>query len=230
MTLALDYIGKQLQKGLSSSTDVLSLVVMRDSAEVVISKQPMDWILFNRVIDLLHSSRPMHHGKYIPALEAAEKLLLSNSHGSCALMLCFLSDGQPSDTVGRSDAVGRALRETIKQKKLKLVSQRIEALASRFGRRLTVASIGFSGVHEDFQVCAWLAGIVCSLKSHVTSSPATAEREQSVKSYIKFILPFNSCRSLKRWARRLRSMGAVESLRHRCYPLMPFLTCLARFL
>ena len=148
VVLALEFIAKQLDDGSAKCTDVLSLIVMREGAQVVIDKHPMDWTLFNSVIDLLHTSRPMEHGNYLPALQLAEELLMSNSHGSCALMLCFLSDGQPSDRVGRSSILG----ESLEGKKLKLVVQRIEALASRFGRRLTIASVGFSGRHENFQV------------------------------------------------------------------------------
>ena len=157
VVLALEFIAKQLTDGSWKCTDVLSLIVMREGAEIVIDRKPMDWTLFNSVIDLLHSSRPMEHGNYLPALQLAEELLTSNSHGSCALMLCFLSDGQPSDKVGRSTIFG----ETLQGKKLNLAVQRIEALASRFGRRLTIATIGFSGTHENFQVIVYVILYSC---------------------------------------------------------------------
>ena len=38
----------------------------------------------------------------MPALDAAEKLLLSNGFGACALPVFFLSDGKPSDCLTKA--------------------------------------------------------------------------------------------------------------------------------
>lgn len=102
----------------------------------------MDWLVFNDVIRLLRSSEPMFDGNYLPSLEAAEALLLSSSLGGCALQLLVLSDGRPSD-----QGVNVAAAAT----------ERICALASRFGRRLSVTTIGFGDPSEPFALLERMA-------------------------------------------------------------------------
>ena len=52
------------------------------------------------MIDLLRNQEPFFEGNYLPALDASETLFLSNTYGSCALTLFFLSNGKAnSDTV-----------------------------------------------------------------------------------------------------------------------------------
>ena len=81
-------------------------------------------------------ARPNQAGNYLPALRLAERCLLSNTTGSCALMLVFLSDGRPSDRLH----VGPG---SVPAKWQELLGVHVGALASRFGRRLTVGTIGF---------------------------------------------------------------------------------------
>ena len=156
LTVAVDFVAKQLETGKSSDTDVVSVVAMCSESTIVIDRQPHDWLLFNRLVDLLRSQEPHFDGNYMPALDAAERLLLSNTYGSCALTLFFLSDGKPSDkvprgvarSVGSSDPV--ALHSAV-------MGERIDDLASRFGRRLTVICVGFAAPSEDFRILENLA-------------------------------------------------------------------------
>eukprot|EP00959_Pyramimonas_sp_CCMP1952_P384662 8061716-Pyramimonas_sp.AAC.1 len=99
VTLATDVVAKRLESGEACDTDVFSLIVMNDRSQVLFYQRPMDWLLFNDLIDQLRSAQPSCHGNYLPALDEAETLLLSNTHGSCALLLLFLSDGKPSDKI-----------------------------------------------------------------------------------------------------------------------------------
>ena len=45
LTLAVDVVKYGLESGERKATDVLSVVFMKDSATVVIDRQPFDWIL-----------------------------------------------------------------------------------------------------------------------------------------------------------------------------------------
>ena len=83
----------------------------------------------------VRTHKPGGHGYYAPALEEAEILLNMNRSGSCAAVLFFFSDGRPSDK-NKADLPGR-----------------MGALASRFGRRLTVTCVGMANqATEDFSI------------------------------------------------------------------------------
>ncbi len=140
LTIALDFVAKQIEDGKSSETDVVSIVEMGINSRVLIEKKPHNWLLFNNVIDLLRTQEPHFDGNYMPALDEAESLLCSNTCGSCALTLFFFSDGKPSDHLPRGNGGYKAF-----------IGNRIESLSSRFGRRLTVMTVGFAD-SEDFSV------------------------------------------------------------------------------
>jgi hypothetical protein len=150
VSLSLDWVAVQLEGGGGKGSDVVSLVAMNDTADVILRHRPVDWLLFNDLLDLRQSLRPRSHGNYLPALDAAEDLFYTNTCGGCALQLLFLSDGQPSDRVTRGPG-------TTPQKRLQQATSRISALASRFGRRLTIGTIGLGGGDEDFSVLEAMA-------------------------------------------------------------------------
>eukprot|EP00986_Skeletonema_menzelii_P007373 scaffold2884_cov141-Skeletonema_menzelii.AAC.8 len=126
LTLALDYIGKRLRTGEATSKDFLSLVELGGDQEYLLRYQPIDWILYNRIVDLLRGHHPCGGGNYLPAIDKAHNLLSYNRSGKCALQLIFLTDGAPSDFNGN-------------QVMSKYEScNRIASLARRFGSRLTV--------------------------------------------------------------------------------------------
>jgi hypothetical protein len=125
LCLAVDYIGKRLRTGEATSKDFLSLVELGGTEEYLLSYQPMDWILYNRIVDFLRSHKPCGEGNYLPAINKAQHLLSFNKSGKCALQLIFLTDGVPSDFGN--------------QERCKYESCiRIASLARRFGSRLTV--------------------------------------------------------------------------------------------
>jgi len=132
MALARDYIQKPLESGSRCSSDLISVVVMKDKAHVVMEYQPIDWVLYNLFIDLREWSvlRPSGPGNYLPALDAAEGLLMNNQRGSCSLSLMFFSDGKPSDHGNFASRMGQ--------------------IAAKFGRRLSVTCIGMADAEEDF--------------------------------------------------------------------------------
>ena len=77
---------------------------------ISIDRQPTDWVLYNRIIDLLRSSEPHFDGNYLPSLRQAESLLMhSTAKQHCALTLSLLSDGKPSDQAPRCPGIGQIL-------------------------------------------------------------------------------------------------------------------------
>jgi len=126
LSLAVDYIGKRLRTGEATSKDFFSLVELGGDQKYLLRYQPMDWILYNGIIDFLRSHHPCGGGNYLPAIDKAQSLLSYNMSGKCALQLIFLTDGAPSDFSGCQE---RSKYEAC---------NRIAALACRFGSRLTV--------------------------------------------------------------------------------------------
>ena len=97
ITLALTWVQDEIFAGTRTSTDVLSLVSMRNDSELIVDAEPVDWLLFNKLIVLLRTSMPGEGDVYSQAIDLAEKCLMRNTMGSCALALLFFSDGRPSD-------------------------------------------------------------------------------------------------------------------------------------
>jgi len=131
MSLARDYVKIPLDNGIRTGTDLISVIIMREEAEILLACEPTDWCLYNKFLDLREWEhlKPSGHGNYMPALAMAQKMLNLNTKGSCALALLFFSDGKPSDI--QHDHVG-AMGE----------------LASKFGRRLTIACIGMASAAD----------------------------------------------------------------------------------
>ncbi|KAL7462090.1 hypothetical protein ACHAXS_002491, partial [Conticribra weissflogii] len=125
LCLAVDYIGKRIISGEATPMDFMSIVELGGSDRCILKHQPIDWILYNKVIDYLRSRLPKGPGQYIPAIDTAQQLLSINKSGKCALQLVFLTDGVPSDF---------GCQDLCKYE----ACNRIASLASRFGSRLTV--------------------------------------------------------------------------------------------
>jgi hypothetical protein len=132
IALARDFVKKQLGRKTATMYDLVSVVLMNETAEAVMVCYPMHWYIYNKFVRFREwkTIRPRGPGNYLPALEKAEKLLDKNSSASCSLSLLFFSDGKPSD------------RGPFKE--------RMGAIASKFGRRLTVCCIGMADDSEDF--------------------------------------------------------------------------------
>ncbi len=136
MALARDYVKDLLTKGLRGPNDLISIVSMKEEAEVVIMCEPTSWTLYNKLVDLREWTKlkPSGHGFYLPAIAKAEELLTCNSNASCALSLLFFSDGKPSDPKPHHPMIVRNMGN----------------LASKFGRRLSVSCIGMAEKSTDF--------------------------------------------------------------------------------
>jgi Mg-chelatase subunit ChlD len=134
--LAREFVKSQLEKESTSMYDLVSVVSMRDTAEVVLHCEPTDWVLYNKLVDMSEwtTLKPQGHGYYKHALEKAEELLRLNDLGSCASSLFFFSDGRPSDS-----------------KNVDLAAT-MGSIAARFGRRLTICCVGMANQKEDFSI------------------------------------------------------------------------------
>ena len=159
LTLATDFVASQLETKQAKATDVVSIVGMNQVGTLLVDRQPTDWILFNRLIGLLHTEEPKSDGNYLPALKMAEKILRDTTASSCALMLLVLSDGKPSDHLS-SRIFSPELRapKILHSDKIQLrTNPCIDALVSQFGRRLAIHTISFAGPSEDFAVLRAMA-------------------------------------------------------------------------
>jgi hypothetical protein len=143
VAVALDYLAHRLETGAACPLDVISIVSLSSQVQYLVREEPASWVLYNRILQVYKEQTfpACGHGPYIPSLIAAENLLTRNSNAACALALCFLSDGCPSDC-----AVKKGY--TKEEWKLK-ISERVGNLAKMFGRRLTFAAIGI-GSPDDF--------------------------------------------------------------------------------
>ncbi|KAJ3288812.1 hypothetical protein HDU79_004566 [Rhizoclosmatium sp. JEL0117] len=146
-TLALDFVGAQLDQGLLRGTDVVSVIEMRDEAEVVLEREPITNVLFNKLIERRTKSKPASHGNYVNAFKAAQELFEVDEYNeTCALLLIFLSDGKPSDQVTKYS--GQSVQD--------LISTRIASMALDFGNRLILGTVGFAK-DQDFSVLDQMA-------------------------------------------------------------------------
>lgn len=102
LCLAIDYVGKRLQAGEATENDYFSLVLLGPDAKCAIHKHPVNWILYNKIVDMLRARQPLGHGNYLPAISYAKDLLMENNHGGCLLQLVFLTNGAPSDKTPKS--------------------------------------------------------------------------------------------------------------------------------
>lgn len=147
--LALHFVAQQRFRGEAIATDVVSLVLMRDEADVIFERVPMGLVLYDRFVKLYESSVPRSHGNFVPALDKAEDLLKGHYHSGCALSLLFLSDGKPSDQCAR--------RWTSESELGDIIQDRMHRLASEFGEQLSVSTLGFAKPEQDFSVLEVMA-------------------------------------------------------------------------
>eukprot|EP00282_Hemiselmis_andersenii_P035154 CAMPEP_0169443004 /NCGR_PEP_ID=MMETSP1042-20121227/9126_1 /TAXON_ID=464988 /ORGANISM="Hemiselmis andersenii, Strain CCMP1180" /LENGTH=724 /DNA_ID=CAMNT_0009554207 /DNA_START=221 /DNA_END=2396 /DNA_ORIENTATION=+ len=150
--------GKQLEPEVRErQINVVSVVEMRDEPEVVFEAELLDEEMFNKFLRRRDEARSWKDGNYLPSLAAAEKLLHKFPHGGCALQLLFLSDGKPSDLWTPGSTETATGRESLHSKHEALMRERVRELTRRFGKRLTVGTIGFADEKKNFGVLQGMA-------------------------------------------------------------------------
>ncbi|CAN0444011.1 unnamed protein product [Ascophyllum nodosum] len=153
--LALEFVATQILSGDATDTDVVSVVLMADTPEVFIYREPMGLILYNKFVELHDDSKPRSHGNFIPALDLARQVLLTQVHGGCALALLFLSDGKPSDHCSIRSV--SECRNLTKDETLDELSECVRSLATMLKQQLSVITLGFAHPDEDFSVLEAMA-------------------------------------------------------------------------
>jgi hypothetical protein len=154
-SLALDYVAERLyQQGDPPGVDTLTLIEMNDSGNLIHQREPIDWLLFNKLLERQKMARPRSHGNYLSSLQLAETLikqelsLLDYSDDERDdlpdFALIVLSDGKPSD----EDETSVHLRELL-----------IKELAMRLDDKLSVFCMGLGASGADFEKLSRMADI-----------------------------------------------------------------------
>lgn len=169
---ALEFIAEQLFNGTANNSDVVSLVEFNSTAKVIFSREPVSWVLYNRLLarrdarnfQARETAKMMElyrcDSNYLPALDAVEKLLLTGYHENCALSLFFLSDGAPSD------ARELGLTPAAAQRRMCL---RMEQIAAKFGCSLGISMVGFGNALQDFTALKSMVEAVNGSASEATA-------------------------------------------------------------
>eukprot|EP00980_Cylindrotheca_fusiformis_P010306 scaffold2294_cov106-Cylindrotheca_fusiformis.AAC.22 len=170
---AMDFVAEQIFKQTATNTDIVTLVEFDKQAREVLSQEPFDWVLYNKLLDrrdprsyrarsgLSAMDRRSGDTNYLNALETADQALQRIDHDRCALSLFFLSDGAPTD--------GMALGITPDAAKHRMMAK-IAEMAKHYGDKLNVLMVGFGSPHQDFSVLQEMAEAV-----NVGDSGAKAE-------------------------------------------------------
>ena len=106
--LALDFVAEQLaheDASMVAGIDTVTLIAMNDDATLIFEEEPLDWILFNKLLELKSCSKPRSHGNYLPSIRIAKMKMMAyrkslegiDTEDLPALSLVLLSDGKPSD-------------------------------------------------------------------------------------------------------------------------------------
>eukprot|EP00121_Abeoforma_whisleri_P009327 Awhi_evm1s8574 len=141
--IATDIIAPRLEKNSGSYNDIVTLIEMHTSSSIhpKIYKEPLTWELYNKFVGLAEAAwmRTRDHGNYIPAMDLAIQTL-QDSPSNCALLLLFLSDGQPSDWSGGNRWDAPLCKSDVESKLFKDV----ELLCDNLGDRLVFGTFGFA--------------------------------------------------------------------------------------
>jgi hypothetical protein len=177
--LALEYIAEQLHaRGDDGTVDAMSIIEMNDVGTLVVDRQPLDWVLFNTVLERQQQATPRSHGNYNQSLLLAESLIDREIHESVGIELedlpayavVLLSDGKPSDRLPEESSA----RESI-----------ISHIASILKDKLTFCTIGLGASDSDF-------GTLSSMVTAATVEGAEGKFEFAQLSAAKLSETFSS--------------------------------------
>jgi hypothetical protein len=161
--LALDFIAEQLSEG-SDLLESVSVIEMRDEGELILDRQPFDWILFNSLLRRGCESVPRSHGNYNPSLLLVQQLIVKEYNLLRDKMekedlpnfnMVFLSDGRPSDGYQNHQSVVDVQRFN---------AQRIEVLTSLSTLLRDKFSLFAMGVGASFMEFQALSEMVDTVK------------------------------------------------------------------
>ena len=75
MALARD-VKKQLDNRTATANDLVSVIVMKEDADAPLILEPIDWVIYNRLVDMTEWSelRPSGPGNYLPMLSRQQSV------------------------------------------------------------------------------------------------------------------------------------------------------------
>ena len=151
---ALEFVAEQLFNQTAVNSDLVSLVKFSSRAKVEIDREPIDWIVYNKLLSHRNTDRfddrktapsfdiLCSQSNYLPALEQASKLLEMAHHENCASSLFFFSDGELTDSSSLMIASSEANKR---------VCDQIAKMVEKFGKSaFTVTICGLGDVDDDF--------------------------------------------------------------------------------
>lgn len=111
MAIAIDFMAVRLQEqdrtGQAVGADVVTMILMKERAQVLYRCVPITWMLYNQFIHIYNQKQtipPSGHGYFIPSLAIAEQIIdecnsidKDNFSSNTVTSLLLLSDGVPSD-------------------------------------------------------------------------------------------------------------------------------------
>jgi Mg-chelatase subunit ChlD len=170
---ALEFVAEQLFNETANNSDVVSLVEFSNKAKVIFKREPVSWVLFNKLLKrrdrrnfmAREAAKQMElhrcDSNYLPALKKAETLLAIGNHDSCALSFLFLSDGAPSDARELGLTTAGAERR---------MSRRVAEIAEKFGKqKLNITMVGFGNKLQDFSALQSMAQAVMDAPGDTTA-------------------------------------------------------------
>eukprot|EP00923_Selenidium_pygospionis_P002532 GHVN01003923.1.p1 GENE.GHVN01003923.1~~GHVN01003923.1.p1 ORF type:complete len:541 (+),score=72.24 GHVN01003923.1:546-2168(+) len=106
--LALEFIAHQLTERPQGDNlmEAVTLINMKDEGTIILDREPLDWLLFNKFLTLQRTARPRSHGSYSQTLKLVNELIQAERETLLkeiepedlpVFMVIFISDGRPSD-------------------------------------------------------------------------------------------------------------------------------------
>jgi hypothetical protein len=166
-SLAQDFVQPRIESGIAEDFDVVSIVLMGETATTVVMQHPTDFVLYNLLHEFFLESemvskkktkkskdsckdgtrkriRAGGHGHYIPSLKLAASMLEKDDNQSSVLSMLVLSDGRPSDYHGTRTKVNKRSGPSIDNEIITFG----EELACKYGRRFHLSTIGIGSLKE----------------------------------------------------------------------------------
>ena len=151
---ALQFVAEQLFNETAVNSDLISLVKFSKTAKVEISREPIGWPVYNKLLSHRNTVKYMDRklspildtmnagSNFLPALDQAEILLRATHHDRCALSLFFFSDGLSTDHDNLNVSAFEAK---------KLICNKIESLTKQFDDTFTVTIVGLGNPNDAFE-------------------------------------------------------------------------------
>lgn len=150
---AIEFVAEQLFSETATNSDLVSLVTFRSTASAEISREPIDWVVYNNILQHRNCDKywqrkdaPVHdqilaQSNYLPALDKAFDLLKDGYHDKCAMSLFFLFDGASTDHQKLGISSTEAVRRMV---------AKVKEMATHFGENLSLTTVGLGEEWDDF--------------------------------------------------------------------------------